>query len=262
MDEMSNVFFVLEQIILQVVRNLLLHSLFISFTVVDWASQFLFKCIEEDKLLEIFFGPKMYLFGKRFDCQSFGYYLEKEYNLHFTPSLTDEEQRLYRIEQTFILKLGTVSKDNQAFVQPFIRTKTMEKRLKDLRCVIGSGKNYPVLLEDLARRTQMVLINNHEHTDMNKYIGCYVTDPLSGKLIFKEGILIKAMRNGWWVILDGLNLAPSEVLDARQQKTGHNGNTRSGALSPDFIGWLVYYMITTYMYMYIILLHLIGTVVK
>ncbi|ETO15609.1 midasin, partial [Reticulomyxa filosa] len=149
---------------------------------------------------------------------------EKEYNLHFIPSLTDEEQRLYRIEQTFVLKLGTVSKDNQAFVQPFIRTETMEKRLKDLCRVVGSGKNYPVLLEGptssgktslveyLAHATQhkCVRINNHEHTDMDEYIGCYVTDPLSGKLIFEEGILIKAMRNGWWVILDELNLAPSE----------------------------------------------------
>ena len=36
----------------------------------------------------------------------------------------------------------------------------------------------------------------------------------SGKLRFEEGILAQAVRRGWWVILDELNLAPSEVLEA------------------------------------------------
>ena len=35
-----------------------------------------------------------------------------------------------------------------------------------------------------------------------------------GKLVFREGALVEAVRNGYWVILDELNLAPSEVLEA------------------------------------------------
>ena len=58
-----------------------------------------------------------------------------------------------------------------------------------------------------------VRINNHEHTDLQEYMGSYVSNHL-GKLVFKEGLLVQAVRNGWWLILDELNLAPSEVLEA------------------------------------------------
>lgn len=30
---------------------------------------------------------------------------------------------------------------------------------------------------------------------------------------FVEGVLIKALRNGWWLLLDEINLAPAEVLE-------------------------------------------------
>lgn len=56
-------------------------------------------------------------------------------------------------------------------------------------------------------------INNHEHTDLQEYIGSYVADA-SGKLVFREGVLVEAMRKGHWIILDELNLAPSDVLEA------------------------------------------------
>ena len=38
--------------------------------------------------------------------------------------------------------------------------------------------------------------------------------PLTGKLTFREGVLVEAMRKGHWLILDELNLAPSDVLEA------------------------------------------------
>ena len=58
------------------------------------------------------------------------------------------------------------------------------------------------------------------HTDIQEYIGSYVPANEAeegkdqGKLIFQEGALVEAVRNGYWVILDELNLAPSEVLEA------------------------------------------------
>lgn len=58
-----------------------------------------------------------------------------------------------------------------------------------------------------------IRINNHEYTDLQEYTGQYITDK-NGKLVFKEGLLVQALRNGWWVVLDELNLAPSEVLEA------------------------------------------------
>ncbi|KFK27090.1 hypothetical protein AALP_AA8G332700 [Arabis alpina] len=35
-----------------------------------------------------------------------------------------------------------------------------------------------------------------------------------GKLVFHEGALVKAVRDGHWIVLDELNLAPSDVLEA------------------------------------------------
>ena len=35
-----------------------------------------------------------------------------------------------------------------------------------------------------------------------------------GRLVFREGALVTAVREGHWVVLDELNLAPSEVLEA------------------------------------------------
>ncbi|CAO2580321.1 MDN1, partial [Lemmus lemmus] len=64
-----------------------------------------------------------------------------------------------------------------------------------------------------ATGNHCVRINNHEHTDIQEYIGCYTSDT-SGKLVFNEGVLIDAMRKGYWIVLDELNLAPTDVLEA------------------------------------------------
>jgi AAA domain (dynein-related subfamily) len=36
----------------------------------------------------------------------------------------------------------------------------------------------------------------------------------AGRLVFREGALVSALRSGAWVVLDELNLAPTEVLEA------------------------------------------------
>jgi len=94
--------------------------------------------------------------------------------------------------------------------------------------------------------TKCVRVNNHEHTDVQEYLGTYVTDPSTGHLRFSDGKnkhthantdnltlfffdslnyikythflfsgpLVQAMKLGHWIILDELNLAPSDVLEA------------------------------------------------
>ena len=60
---------------------------------------------------------------------------------------------------------------------------------------------------------KLIRMNNHEHTDLQEYLGCYVADS-TGQLVFMEGALVQAVRKGYWILLDELNLAPSEVLEA------------------------------------------------
>ncbi|KAM9495289.1 midasin [Clarias gariepinus] len=108
----------------------------------------------------------------------------------------------------------------------YILTPSVRLNLRDLARVVAAGI-HPVLIQGetsvgktslvrwLAGATgnQCVRINNHEHTDIQEYIGCYSSDE-HGKLVFKEGVLIDAMRKGYWIILDELNLAPTDVLEA------------------------------------------------
>ncbi|KAF4092103.1 hypothetical protein AMELA_G00017110 [Ameiurus melas] len=108
----------------------------------------------------------------------------------------------------------------------YILTPSVRLNLRDLARVVAAGI-HPVLIQGetsvgktslvrwLAAATgnQCVRINNHEHTDIQEYIGCYSSDE-QGKLVFKEGVLIDAMRKGYWIILDELNLAPTDVLEA------------------------------------------------
>uniref|UniRef100_A0A1A9WWJ4 Midasin n=1 Tax=Glossina brevipalpis TaxID=37001 RepID=A0A1A9WWJ4_9MUSC len=108
----------------------------------------------------------------------------------------------------------------------YILTDSVRSNLKDLARIVSIGK-FPVLLqgptsagktsliEYLAKRSgnYCLRINNHEHTDLQEYIGSYTAD-ISGKLIFKEGVLVQAMRQGYWIILDELNLASTEILEA------------------------------------------------
>lgn len=71
------------------------------------------------------------------------------------------------------------------------------------------------MIEYLANFTgnKFVRINNHEHTDLQEYLGTYVSGP-DGKLHFQEGVLVQAIRKGYWIVLDELNLAPTDVLEA------------------------------------------------
>ncbi|TNJ30464.1 Midasin [Giardia muris] len=78
----------------------------------------------------------------------------------------------------------------------------------------SSGKTS--LIRYLARILgyKVVRINNHEHTDLAEYFGNFQPDPKTGQLSFQDGPLVTALRTGAWIILDELNMAPSEVLEA------------------------------------------------
>ncbi|KAF9220907.1 hypothetical protein BS17DRAFT_290054 [Gyrodon lividus] len=124
----------------------------------------------------------------------------------------------------FYLEKGPLPGDP---MEDYITTPSVEKKLIDLARIVLTQR-FPVLIEGptssgktsaveyIARRTghQFIRINNHEHTDIQEYIGSYISDPVTGKLVFKDGLLVHALRYGHWIVLDELNLAPTDVLEA------------------------------------------------
>jgi midasin len=108
----------------------------------------------------------------------------------------------------------------------FVATPTVMQHLRNLARAVLLRK-YPILLQGptssgktslvgyLAAQTghHFVRINNHEQTDLQEYLGTYVSDE-QGRLVFQEGLLVQAVRKGHWIVLDELNLAPTEVLEA------------------------------------------------
>ncbi|CAB4065095.1 MDN1 [Lepeophtheirus salmonis] len=119
-----------------------------------------------------------------------------------------------------------VGENSPSIDEKYILTKSVRKNLKDISRIV-SNCDLPVLIqgETSVGKTSLITylanasgnhcyrINNHEHTDIQEYIGTYTMDD-SGLFSFKEGVLVGAMRRGDWIILDELNLAPTEVLEA------------------------------------------------
>ena len=114
-----------------------------------------------------------------------------------------------------------IQKQPHYIITPFI-----ERNLLNLTRATSS-RRFPVLLqgptssgktsmiEYLARISgnKFVRINNHEHTDLQEYFGSYVSG-VDGRIQYQEGILVQALKEGHWIVLDELNLAPSDVLEA------------------------------------------------
>ncbi|KAG2062741.1 P-loop containing nucleoside triphosphate hydrolase protein [Suillus decipiens] len=112
-------------------------------------------------------------------------------------------------------------------MEEYIMTPSVKKKLIDLARIVLT-RCFPMLIEGptsagktsaveyLTCRTghHFICINHHEHTDMQEYLGSYVSDPATSKLVFKNGLLVHALRHGHWIILDKLNLAPTDVLEA------------------------------------------------
>jgi midasin len=140
------------------------------------------------------------------------------------PPAPSSQTERYECIGPFWLVCGSLEPDPAS---EYILTPSVQAKLINLARAIAT-RRVPVLIEGptssgktsaveyLARRTghRFVRVNNHEHTDIQEYLGSYVSDPTTGKLIFHDGILVRALRNGDWIVLDELNLAPTDVLEA------------------------------------------------
>jgi midasin len=139
------------------------------------------------------------------------------------PLMQPNDGRNYIRQGHYWLRQGVHSTVEQPH---YIITKSVERNMNNL-IRAASTRRYPVLIqgptssgktsmiEYLAKVSgnKFVRINNHEHTDLQEYLGSYISGT-DGKLTFQEGILVKALREGHWIVLDELNLAPTDVLEA------------------------------------------------
>ena len=126
-------------------------------------------------------------------------------------------------DRQYWMKQGEEIPENQPhyIITPFVE----RNMLNIVRAT--SSRRFPVLVQGptSAGKTSMieylaklsgnkfVRINNHEHTDLQEYLGTYVSGS-DGQLRFQEGLLVQALRQGHWIVLDELNLAPTDVLEA------------------------------------------------
>jgi midasin len=122
-----------------------------------------------------------------------------------------------------LVKKGTLAPERQP---QYIITPFVERNLLNLARAV-SVRRFPVLLqgptssgktsmvEYLAKISgnEFIRINNHEHTDLQEYLGSYASGE-DGRLQYREGVLVEALRRGQWIVLDELNLAPTDVLEA------------------------------------------------
>ncbi|KAL8721540.1 MAG: hypothetical protein Q9225_001794 [Loekoesia sp. 1 TL-2023] len=139
-----------------------------------------------------------------------------------TPKLPRDAGAFVKFKQYWMAK-GQLPIQNHAH---YIITPFIEKNLLNL-VRATSTRRFPVLLqgptssgktsmvEYLANMSghKFVRINNHEHTDLQEYLGTYISGN-DGQLQYQEGILVQALREGFWIVLDELNLAPTDVLEA------------------------------------------------
>ncbi len=122
-----------------------------------------------------------------------------------------------------LVKTGSLTPQAQPH---YIITPFVERNLLNLARAV-SIRRFPILLqgptssgktsmvEYLAKISgnEFIRINNHEHTDLQEYLGSYASGE-DGQLQYREGVLVEALRRGHWIVLDELNLAPTDVLEA------------------------------------------------
>lgn len=111
---------------------------------------------------------------------------------------------------------------------PYIITEKLKSNILDLLKIVSFSEKLPVLLEGPTStgKTSVVMflagllgqtvyrVNNHKDTDLEEYTGSFRPSVDKGGLKFAYGVLARAMKEGCWLLLDELNLAKSEILEA------------------------------------------------
>jgi midasin len=78
----------------------------------------------------------------------------------------------------------------------------------------GSAKTSLIRYLAYLTGNNFVRMNLDAHTDTSEIIGSYVpVENEEGKFEWKDGLLVSALKKGYWILLDELNLADPEILE-------------------------------------------------
>ena len=81
----------------------------------------------------------------------------------------------------------------------------------------ATAKSTAILWLAMLARQNAVRVNLSGHTDTGELVGRFIPSTKTGKnrpsWEFAEGYIPRALREGWWVILDEVNLAEPQVLE-------------------------------------------------
>jgi midasin len=82
------------------------------------------------------------------------------------------------------------------------------------------------LIEHLAKKLDIPLyrVNLSEQTDLIDLLGSDVPSDTSSAFKWADGVLIKAMKEGAWLLLDELNMASQTVLEGLNSILDHRGS--------------------------------------
>ena len=158
------------------------------------------------------------------------YAIYESISMNFLSQMDDKSKSILSIKNQEITHLNLINeileKNSSNPKNNFILTKTFINHLKTLIQIITLS-NYAVLLEgptscgktsiieflSIFLNQKILRINNNQNTEVEEYLGSYTTDK-KGNFYFNEGFLIKAVKEGFWIILDEINLCPSEILES------------------------------------------------
>lgn len=148
------------------------------------------------------------------------------------PAIETDGRKCYLLDQ--VLNLGPDYKNFEKLRQIWEREYTLDIHTLEVLRALARGVNIkvPTLLEGPTAATKssaieyLALLTGHKYyrinlkgqTDASELLGKFVPNPNAkageAPLMWQDGLLVKAMKEGAWVILDEINLAEPQILEA------------------------------------------------
>lgn len=130
-------------------------------------------------------------------------------NIEIKPDAETKPKKEFSIKKP---KLKFIESNNEVSVMMYAITNGKNTLLKG---PTGCGKSF--LVEELAKsqNKKLYTVNCDVELDKTEIIGHHEIE--DGETVWVEGILIKAMKEGAWIVFDEINMARPEVLSVLHQ---------------------------------------------